>query len=103
MGDCRRVLRRGGLVIAQSDCCFEPQGADSICEALSDLRRIHREGQVAYCSMYTPMYSSGQLGCTVATKESKLTLDAPQREVPKSMQEGFKYYSKDMHRASFVL
>lgn len=56
---------------------------------------------VAYCQCYMPSYTGGQLGLVVALPSTDIDLRQPQRPLPQH--QTFKYYSPQMHRASFVL
>lgn len=58
--------------------------------------------QYAYCTI--PTYPSGQIGFMVCSKNEKVDLTNPLRSLePSKEQELYKYYSKDIHKASFVL
>merc|ERR1719203_1684288 len=80
-------------------------------ESVSASKAIHCKGDVRYCSMYTPMYTSGQLGCVLARKHcpemqrtfGTVSVDRLYREIPDRIQKTLKYYSANVHRASFVL
>ena len=60
-------------------------------------------GNVGYAFTTIPTYPSGQIGFLVSSKEADVQLDKPAREPSEEMQEGMKYYSPEIHAASFVL
>eukprot|EP01084_Bolivina_argentea_P225284 380740_1 len=108
---CHRILKDGGIINSQNECLWDESGNDIICKSLKDSRMIYKGGDVRYCSMYTPMYTGGQLGCVVArkycsfmyNKYKTLDVDRVYREIPYKIQKTLKYYSANMHRASFIL
>lgn len=58
--------------------------------------------EYAYCTI--PTYPSGQIGFMVCSKNKTVNLKEPLRSVEDNEEEKlYKYYSKEIHRASFVL
>lgn len=55
---------------------------------------------VAYCQCYMPSYTGGQLGLVVALPDATIDLKLASRPLPEGE---FKYYSPEIHKASFVL
>ena len=59
---------------------------------------------VAYSYCTIPTYPSGQIGFMVCTKNKNVDLTKPLRSVDaKAEQKLYRYYSKEIHEASFVL
>merc|ERR550525_340828 len=106
---CHRILKNGGIINSQNDCMFDSDLL--IEESMKASKAIHGRGDVKYCTMYTPMYTSGQLGCVLSQKycpemERKFgstAVDRIYRNIPDEIQKTLKYYSANMHTASFVL
>lgn len=58
--------------------------------------------EYSYCTI--PTYPSGQIGFMVCSKNDKIDLKIPLRSVEANKEkELYKYYSKEIHQASFVL
>ena len=109
---CHRILKDGGIINSQNECLFDEGTVDEVLrESVKDSKDIHKRGDVRYCTMYTPMYTGGQLGCLVARKYCKkmmeeygtISVDRIYREISNEVQKTLKYYSAKMHTASFVL
>ncbi|KAG7195897.1 uncharacterized protein KQ657_002282 [Scheffersomyces spartinae] len=59
---------------------------------------------VLFSQCYMPSYTGGQLGLLIASKNAKLDLKRPQRIFDSETEmKLFKYYSSEIHEASFVL
>ncbi|KAK6455498.1 Spermine/spermidine synthase-domain-containing protein [Scheffersomyces xylosifermentans] len=59
---------------------------------------------VKYSQCYMPSYTSGQLGLIIATNDTEKDLTKPLRQFSVEKEVSlFKYYSKEVHSASFVL
>ena len=56
--------------------------------------------QYAYCTI--PTYPSGQIGFMISSK-SKIDFEVPKQDIPESEAQHLLYYTKEIHRASFVL
>jgi len=107
--DCHRILKSGGIFGCQSECIFF-QNVDFIAELVRNSKQVFKNGVVGYCSMYVPMYPYGQIGCLLNRKYCKTmqqngTMDVTKinRKIPEEIEKTFKYYSKEIHSASFVL
>lgn len=58
--------------------------------------------EYSYCTI--PTYPSGQIGFMVCSKNDKIDLKIPLRSIDSNKEkELYKYYSKEIHQASFVL
>lgn len=58
--------------------------------------------EYSYCTI--PTYPSGQIGFMVCSKNDKIDLKIPLRSIEANKEkELYKYYSKEIHQASFVL
>eukprot|EP01083_Nonionella_stella_P178539 631006_1 len=109
--NCHRILKDGGIINNQSDCMFDDEEYSYLMDSLRRSRSVHKGGDVRYCSMYTPMYTSGQLGCVLSRKYcaimqdkyKSIAVDRVYRNVPHKIQQTLKYYSPKMHTAAFVL
>ena len=58
---------------------------------------------VTYAISQTPTYPCGSLGFFLATKNGSAFPKAPIREVTPEFQAQLRYYTKELHTASFVL
>merc|ERR1712130_687444 len=61
--------------------------------------QVFKNGVVAYCSMYVPMYPYGQIGCLLNRKYCKtmerngtMNVDRPIREIPEEIEKTLRYY-----------
>jgi spermidine synthase len=95
----KKGLRAGGIICTQGECQW--LHLDIIRRVLDDAKTLF--GTSAYCYTTTPTYPSGQIGFVVACLDSSLNFKQPNRAVAPELQEKFRYYSADIHRASFVL
>lgn len=97
----RNALRPNGVVIMQS--------SENIWLNIDYLKTLVGKARsvfanVAYSQCYMPSYTSGQLGLIVATNDAGKTLNEPARRFSREDENRlFRYYSADVHRASFVL
>lgn len=94
----RQALSPLGVVIMQL--------SENVWLNLDYLKQLTRKARlvfanVAYCQCYMPSYTGGQLGLVVALPNGDLDLRQPHRPLPQGQL--FKYYSPEMHQASFVL
>lgn len=96
-----QALNKDGIVIMQS--------SENIWLSLSYLSNLKKEAalvfsNVRYCQCYMPSYTSGQLGLLVATNDNLNDLLHPTRTFSKAEEAKlFRYYSSEVHSASFVL
>lgn len=68
----------------------------------SDCKEIFPNVEYSYCTI--PTYPTGQIGFMVCSKNSNIDLKSPIRSLPESEESKiYKYYSKEIHKASFVL
>jgi spermidine synthase len=95
----KKGLRAGGIICTQGECQW--LHLDIIRRVLDDAKTLF--GTSAYCYTTTPTYPSGQIGFVVACLDSSLNFKQPNRAISPELQEKFRYYSADIHRASFVL
>ncbi|CCH41694.1 Spermidine synthase 2 [Wickerhamomyces ciferrii] len=59
---------------------------------------------VKYSYTTVPTYTSGQLGLMIASKDPNAKLNIPERSLSELKEEElFKYYNKEIHKASFIL
>lgn len=95
------ALNPKGIVIMQS--------SENIWLNLHYLKELVHKGKqvfsnVRYCQCYMPSYTSGQLGLIVATNDDDNQLHKPTRSFSTTKEQlMFKYYSRDVHEASFVI
>lgn len=100
-GLLRNALNTDGVVIMQS--------SENIWLNIEYLKTLLGKARsvfenVAYSQCYMPSYTSGQLGLIVATMDGKKTLSKAARRFSKEEEaELFRYYSSEVHSASFVL
>ena len=106
--DCHRILRSGGIFAAQSECMFE--NAQLISQLVRNARALFERGAVGYSSMAVPMYPYGQIGCLLSRKHcaemernASLNVTRVCRAIPDEIEKTLKYYSEQVHAASFVL
>lgn len=95
------ALNPDGIVIMQS--------SENIWLNINYLNQLMQKAKqvfsnVAYSQCYMPSYTSGQLGLVVATNDTSNVLSIPSRTFSAEKElDLFKYYSKSVHQASFVL
>jgi spermidine synthase len=73
---------------------------------IAELKKSCREvfPTVEYAYTTIPTYPSGQIGFMVCSKDANRNVKKPLRTVSDEEEERlYKYYSKDIHEASFVL
>eukprot|EP00594_Rhizosolenia_setigera_P019120 CAMPEP_0178978242 /NCGR_PEP_ID=MMETSP0789-20121207/25031_1 /TAXON_ID=3005 /ORGANISM="Rhizosolenia setigera, Strain CCMP 1694" /LENGTH=293 /DNA_ID=CAMNT_0020667921 /DNA_START=100 /DNA_END=981 /DNA_ORIENTATION=+ len=93
-----RALKPGGIVCTQGECMW--LHLDLISPLIKSIAQNFFSVQFAYTCI--PTYPSGQIGLILATKESG-KCDKPLRIVSAETQKNLKYYTPEMHSASFVL
>ncbi|KAJ2850649.1 putrescine aminopropyltransferase [Coemansia erecta] len=94
------ALRAGGIVSAQGECQW--LDLPFIKKVVKSARRIFPVVEYAYTTI--PTYTSGQIGFILCSKDASTNFKEPLRRVTSEQEfQQFKYYSSEMHRASFVL
>ena len=91
------ALRAGGIVCSQGESYW--LHLDLICNLLKQIKSVFPT--VDYATISQPTYPTGQIGFIVASKDSRSNFRKPVRgsQVP----DGLRFYSAEMHAASFVL
>eukprot|EP00591_Stephanopyxis_turris_P009879 CAMPEP_0195529380 /NCGR_PEP_ID=MMETSP0794_2-20130614/31887_1 /TAXON_ID=515487 /ORGANISM="Stephanopyxis turris, Strain CCMP 815" /LENGTH=303 /DNA_ID=CAMNT_0040660675 /DNA_START=111 /DNA_END=1022 /DNA_ORIENTATION=+ len=92
------ALREGGIVCTQGECMW--LHIDLIKPLINSIQRIYTDVGYAYTTI--PTYPSGQIGFIIATK-GRGKCDVPARIASEEVQKSLKYYSPELHQASFVL
>ncbi|MBU2430869.1 MAG: spermidine synthase, partial [Proteobacteria bacterium] len=93
----KSALKPGGIVAAQGESFFLHK------DCVENLMRITRELFMvsAYSSIMVPTYPGGHIGICMGSLGPQL--DVPARSVPSLLQTQLKYYTSQIHAASFVL
>ena len=93
-----KKLTRDGIICCQAESIWFDL------EFISDLLKMNRKifKQVAYASTMTCTYPSGQIGFLICSKDPNAKLSEPTHELDEEKL-NLKYYTKEIHRASFVL
>lgn len=93
----KRSLRPGGVIATQSESPF------LLPDVVSRLNMAAKRNfeYVAYAGFAVPTYPTGMIGACVASDGRDVT--APDRPVPPLLAEKLRYYSSEIHAASFVL
>lgn len=91
------ALRPGGVIATQSESPFLlPQVVKQLNQAARKNFRF-----VAYAGFAVPTYPTGMIGACVATDGRDVT--TPERSVPPELAEKLRYYTSEVHAASFVM
>ena len=93
-----RSLRDQGIVCTQGECMW--LHLDLIQPLVSAISKFYTTVDYAYTSI--PTYPSGQIGFIIASK-NRATCKTPSRSPTEDQLETMKYYSPEIHQASFVL
>jgi spermidine synthase len=93
-----KSLRDGGIVCTQGESVW--LHLDIIKPLMDSIRQTYSTVEYAYTTI--PTYPSGQIGFIIAGK-NRASCKKPLREPSKEQTEKFKYYSSEIHEASFVL
>jgi spermidine synthase len=93
-----KSLRDGGIVCTQGESIW--LHLDIIKPLVDSIKQTFTSVQYAYTTI--PTYPSGQIGFIIAGKNSG-SCKKPAREPSQEQQKSFRYYSFEMHQASFVL
>lgn len=93
----KTALKPGGIVASQGESFFLHK------ECVENLMRIVKNlfKQSAYSSITVPTYPGGHIGICMGSMGPEF--DKPVRSVPSLMQKQLKYYTPQMHEASFAL
>ena len=94
------ALRDGGIICTQGECVW--LHVDLIRPLVDAITPLFKTVEYAYCTI--PSYPSGQIGFIIATKggEGK-GCKAPVRDADEGTLKALRYYTPEIHRASFVL
>lgn len=90
-------LSPSGILCTQCECQWIH--LDLISDVLHITKNIFGNSKYAYTTI--PSYPCGQIGFIVSSKDNLVNVNIPVRSVPNSM--NLKYYSKKIHKASFIL
>ena len=93
-----KSLREGGIVCTQGECIW--LHLDLIRPLIKSISRIYTDVGYAYTTI--PTYPSGQIGFIVATK-GRGPCSKPSRAPSDEIQKELRYYTPELHEASFVL
>jgi spermidine synthase len=91
-------LREGGIVCTQGECIW--LHLDLVAPLVTSIKQSYSSVEYAYTSI--PSYPSGQIGFIVATK-GRGGCKEPSRSPDDEMQAALRYYTPEIHKASFVL
>mmetsp|Transcript_38018 Transcript_38018/g.92517 ORF Transcript_38018/g.92517 Transcript_38018/m.92517 type:complete len:310 (+) Transcript_38018:143-1072(+) len=91
-------LREGGIVCTQGECMW--LHLDLIRPLVDSIQTKFSSVEYAYTTI--PTYPSGQIGFIVASK-GRTSCKVPSRKPSEEMQEALRYYTPELHSASFVL
>ena len=95
-------LRDGGIICTQGECVW--LHIDLIQPLVKAITPLFHTVEYAYCTI--PSYPSGQIGFIIACKaggESGNGCKVPVRVPEERLQKELKYYTPEIHQASFVL
>ena len=92
------ALREGGIVCTQGECMW--LHLDLIKPLVDSISQTFSSVEYAYTTI--PTYPSGQIGFIIATK-GRTTCKKPEREASAELLADLKYYTPELHAASFVL
>lgn len=93
-----RSLRDGGIVCTQGESIW--LHLDIIKPLIDSIKQTYTSVEYAYTTI--PTYPSGQIGFIIATK-NRGSCKKPEKSPTDEQQDNLKYYSSDIHQASFVL
>ena len=93
----KTALKPGGVVATQGESFFmHPEYVVDLVKIVKDLFPIQ-----GYSYFLVPTYPGGNIGTCLGSLGPDVS--RPNREIEESLQSQLKYYSKDIHKASFVL
>ncbi len=93
-----RSLKEGGIVCTQGECMW--LHLDLIKPLVDSISTKYSSVEYAYTTI--PTYPSGQIGFIVASK-GRATCKKPERQISDELLADLKYYTPELHSASFVL
>lgn len=93
-----KSLREGGIVCTQGECMW--LHLNLIKPLVDSISKTYSSVEYAYTTI--PTYPSGQIGFIVATK-GRTTCKVPERTASDEILAELKYYTPELHSASFVL
>ena len=93
-----KALRPGGIICSQGESMW--LHPDLILKLKGILTTVGFP-VVEYSCIQIPTYPCGSIGCLIASNGG--SCKAPRREMTKEEEASMKYYSKEIHEASFVL
>lgn len=97
-----RILRPGGIVCNQGESVWLHRPL--IEKMMGFLKKDIGFATVKYAMIYIPTYPCGSIGTLVCAKSAETDVTTPVRPVESlGFAKDLKYYSTDMHKASFVL
>lgn len=91
----KNALKEGGILSTQAECMW--LHLDIIKKLIKESREIYPTVEYAYTTI--PTYPSGQIGFCICSKRNE-SPSIPKRELDT---DDLKYYSKEIHKAAFVL
>lgn len=86
-----------GIICTQGECIW--LHLDLIARVFGEVKTIFPLVNYAYTTI--PTYPSGQIGFMIASQDPNAELAQPKRDPTEDM--ALRYYTKDIHRAAFVL
>ncbi|CAB9499307.1 Polyamine aminopropyltransferase [Seminavis robusta] len=92
------ALREGGIVCTQGECMW--LHVDLIQPLVKSIGSIYTSVGYAYTTI--PTYPSGQIGFIIGTK-GRGECSTPSRNPTPEVQKELRYYTPELHKASFVL
>lgn len=94
------ALTEDGVITTQGEAMW--CHLDIIKKVKSDCAQVFPVAEYAYTTI--PTYPSGSIGFMVCSKNAKLDVKKPLRSISEEKEEEiYRYYSKEIHAASFVL
>jgi len=96
-----RALSDEGVVCTQAESIW--LHLDIIRELHSLCLEVFQGGTVSYAYCTIPTYPSGQIGFMMSTKAGKVDFSDPKQALSDESSALLRYYSPEIHRASFVL
>eukprot|EP00743_Colponemidia_sp_Colp-15_P000986 GILK01001090.1.p1 GENE.GILK01001090.1~~GILK01001090.1.p1 ORF type:complete len:297 (+),score=40.83 GILK01001090.1:69-959(+) len=95
----KNALSAGGIACFQAECIWLHM--DFITKIYKTCKEIFNSAEYAYTTM--PTYPNGQIGLLVCSNEEGKSCKKSVRDVPAAVEDACKYYTLDIHEASFVL
>lgn len=99
-GKCQRALEpHNGILCVQGECIW--LHLELISNVMKNLNSIFSSVEYGYLTI--PTYPSGQIGFILAGNSRNVIFRSPTRLADPDMSRSLRYYSPDIHAASFVL